>query len=160
MKKKNLIVLIILIVAIISLIVVSIIYINSRSTNNNSHNNENIIENTNENVIADKEVNNISFKDIKYTYDGESTMVTLEITNNYETPVIIGEYIAKVYDKDNNEIMTFNPIFDTKIKEKSTVYTSFMMKGNYIDAYSMEIELPNLEVLDTIYDDIEITEEE
>ena len=26
-------------------------------------------------------------------------MVTLEITNNYETPVIIGEYIAKVYDK-------------------------------------------------------------
>ena len=151
---------IILAVLLLALVVVSIIYINSRSTNNNSHNNENIIENTNENVIADKEVNNISFKDIKYTYDGESTMVTLEITNNYETPVIIGEYIAKVYDKDNNEIMTFNPSFDTKIKEKSTVYTSFMMKGNYIDAYSMEIELPNLEVLDTIYDDIEITEEE
>ena len=159
MKKKNLIVLIILIIAIISLIVVSIIYFNSKNTSK-ENNNENIIENTNENVISDKEINNISFKDIKYTYDGESTMVTLEITNNYETPVIIGEYIAKVYDKDNNEIMTFKPIFNTKIKEKSTVYTSFMMKGNYIDAYSMEIELPNLEVLDTIYDDIEVTTDE
>ena len=124
------------------LVLLVVLLVILKLTNNDSNK---IIENTNEGVIKSRVVDNVLFDDIKYTYDGEKTLVELSITNNNDKSIKIGVFTAKVYDKNNELINTFVPVCDSEIKQGEKKELKFSIKSDLSNAYTMEIELPNME---------------
>lgn len=157
MKRRNLILIICLMVLVFVVVgVIAVKLLNSDKENNNFiENNNGIIENTNKDVISDKEVSNILFSDIKYTYDGVRTRVTLTITNNNDKSVLIGDFIVKVYDKNNNYIDEFTPSVSYVLPKNESGDIGFSIKEDLIEVYKLEIELPNLEFVE-ISENVEV----
>lgn len=144
MKKRN----IILIACLIILIILgTILFENFKDKNNNvDDNKENQIkENKNLGVVSKKSVSNLVFDNIKYIYDGEYTIVYMEITNNNDKGVYLREFVVKVYDKNNELLGEFNPNPDYLIESGKTNDLEFFTKRDLSSAFRMEIELPQLE---------------
>ena len=139
MKKylKILLMFLILIILAIALIVI----------NNNKNNN--MVEKKTNNLNVSKEVSNVIFTNINYKVDNNGTIVSLKIFNNNDKDIKLNEYIVNVYDKNNKLLGTMKPIVKDTIKKINFLETEFSIKEKYDNAYSLEIELPNLELLDS-----------
>lgn len=144
-EKKLIIALIIVVILAGSLIVVKLLT-----------KEEKIIINDKEGVVSNKEVSNISFSNIEYYYDGTITTVFMNITNNNEQTVVLGDFIANIYDKDGNFIEKFEPTTAYELKQDETMELEFNCPKDLSSAYKMDIELPNLTFLES--SDVEFVE--
>lgn len=117
---------------------------------------EKIVINDKEDVVSNKEVSNISFTNIEYYYDGTTTTVFMNITNNNEQTVVLGDFIANIYDKNGKFIEKFEPTTAYELKQDETMELEFNCPKDLSSAYKMDIELPNLTFLEPT--DIEVTE--
>lgn len=140
MKKKYKI--LIVIIGIVLCVLTVIFLVNKK---NNSINNENTINN----LLISKEVSNIVFTNIKYKYEDDLTVISMKMFNKNDKSVKLGEFIVNVYDKDNNLLGTLNPHLSVIIEKNKSNEIEFSKKEKYENAYSLEIELPNLELLDS-----------
>lgn len=140
MKKKYKILVVIIGIVLSVLIIIFLVNKNSNNINN---------ENTINNLLASKEVSNIVFTNIKYKYEDGLTIISMKMFNKNDKTVKLGEFIVNVYDKDNNLLGTLNPNLSDKIEKNKSNEIEFSKKEKYDNAYSLEIELPNLELLDS-----------
>ena len=140
MKKKYKILVVIIGIVLSVLIIIFLV-------NKNSNNKDN--ENTINNLLASKEVSNIVFTNIKYKYEDGLTIISMKMFNKNDKTVKLGEFIVNVYDKDNNLLGTLNPNLSDTIEKNKSNEIEFSKKEKYDNAYSLEIELPNLELLDS-----------
>ena len=138
--KKYLKILLIFLILIIFAIVLIVI--------NNKKNNS-VVEKQTNNLNDSKEVSNVIFTNINYRVDNNVTIVSLKVFNNNDKDIKLNEYIVNVYDKNNKLLGTMKPIVKDTIKKRSFLETEFSIKEKYDNAYSLEIELPNLELLDS-----------
>lgn len=140
MKKKYKI--LVVIIGIVLSVLIIIFLVNKNSNNIND-------ENTINNILASKEVSNIVFTNIKYKYEDGLTIISMKMFNKNDKTVKLGEFIVNVYDKDNNLLGTLNPNLSDTIEKNKSNEIEFSKKEKYDNAYSLEIELPNLELLDS-----------
>lgn len=140
MKKKYKILVVIIGIVLSVLIIIFLVNKNSNNINN---------ENTINNLLASKEVSNIVFTNIKYKYEDGLTIISMKMFNKNDKTVKLGEFIVNVYDKDNNLLGTLNPNLSDTIEKNKSNEIEFSKKEKYDNAYSLEIELPNLELLDS-----------
>ena len=140
MKKKYKILVVIIGIVLSVLIIIFLVNKNSNNINN---------ENTINNLLASKEVSNIVFTNIKYKYEDDLTIISMKMFNKNDKTVKLGEFIVNVYDKDNNLLGTLNPNLSDTIEKNKSNEIEFSKKEKYDNAYSLEIELPNLELLDS-----------
>lgn len=141
MKKKYKILVVIIVVVLCALVYIFLV---------NKKNDNNITEETNNNNLSiSKEVSNIVFTNIKYKYEDGLTIISMKMFNKNDKTVKLGEFIVNVYDKDNNLLGTLNPNLSDKIEKNKSNEIEFSKKEKYDNAYSLEIELPNLELLDS-----------
>ena len=140
MKKKYKILIVIIGIVLSVLIIIFLVNKNSNNINN---------ENTINNLLASKEVSNIVFTNIKYKYEDGLTIISMKMFNKNDKTVKLGEFIVNVYDKDNNLLGTLNPNLSDTIEKNKSNEIEFSKKEKYDNAYSLEIELPNLELLDS-----------
>ena len=106
------------------------------------------IVNENEGVISSKEVSNVVFDNIKYVYDGEKTVVNLDIFNFNEKKIKIGLFIVNVYDENNKLLDTFAPVCNKIIEVEERKSLEFSLEKDLSKAYRLEFELPNLELIE------------
>lgn len=135
-KKKKIISISIILLLLVFLFV--ILYFNRNS----------LVVNNNSGVVTERVVNNILFYDIVYTYDNEKTSVKMNIRNNNDKSVKIGVFTVKAKDRDDNVINTFVPVYNDVLESGGEGKVEFFIKDDISFAYSIEIELPNLEFLD------------
>lgn len=140
MKKKYKI--LVVIIGIVLSVLIIIFLVNKK---NNNMDNGNPINN----LLASKEVSNIVFTNIKYKYEDGLTIISMKMFNKNDKTVKLGEFIVNVYDKDNNLLGTLNPNLSDTIEKNKSNEIEFSKKEKYDNAYSLEIELPNLELLDS-----------
>lgn len=140
MKKKYKI-----LVVIIGIVLCALVYIFFVNKKNDNVDNENF----DNNLLASKEVSNIVFTNIKYKYEDGLTIISMKMFNKNDKTVKLGEFIVNVYDKDNNLLGTLNPNLSDTIEKNKSDEIEFSKKEKYENAYSLEIELPNLELLDS-----------
>lgn len=140
MKKKYKILVVIIVVVLCAL--VYIFFVNKKNDNVDNENFDN-------NLLLSKEVSNIVFTNIKYKYEDDLTVISMKMFNKNDKSVKLGEFIVNVYDKDNNLLGTLNPYFSKEIEKNKSDEIEFSKKEKYDNAYSLEIELPNLELLDS-----------
>ncbi len=140
MKKKYKI-----LVVIIGIVLCALVYIFFVNKKNDNVDNENF----DNNLLASKEVSNIVFTNIKYKYEVGLTIISMKMFNKNDKTVKLGEFIVNVYDKDNNLLGTLNPNLSDTIEKNKSDEIEFSKKEKYENAYSLEIELPNLELLDS-----------
>lgn len=140
MKKKYKI--LVVIIGIVLCVLTVIFLVNKK---NNNMDNGNPINN----LLASKEVSNIVFTNIKYKYEDGLTIISMKMFNKNDKTVKLGEFIVNVYDKDNNLLGTLNPNLSDTIEKNKSNEIEFSKKEKYDNAYSLEIELPNLELLDS-----------
>lgn len=140
MKKKYKILVVIIGIVLSVLIIIFLVNKNSNNINN---------ENTINNLLASKEVSNIVFTNIKYKYEDGLTIISMKMFNKNDKTVKLGEFIVNVYDKDNNLLGTLNPNLSDTIEKNKSNEIEFSKKEKYDNAYFLEIELPNLELLDS-----------
>lgn len=140
MKKKYKILVVIIVVVLCAL--VYIFFVNKKNDNVDNENFDN-------NLLLSKEVSNIVFTNIKYKYEDDLTVISMKMFNKNDKSVKLGEFIVNVYDKDNNLLGTLNPYFSKEIEKNKSDEIEFSKKEKYENAYSLEIELPNLELLDS-----------
>jgi len=95
MKKRNflIIILVCLFLTFITVLITVKLYQNNINKDNN-------LITTGE-VTKEKEVSNILFSNIKYTYNNNITEVSLNITNKNNYKVKISNFIINVYNKKN-----------------------------------------------------------
>lgn len=135
-KKKRIISIVIILLLLVGLFV--ILYLDRND----------LVVNNNEGVVKERLVNDILFYDIVYTYDKEKTNVKMNIKNNNDKSVKIGVFTVKAKDIDGNIINTFVPVCNDVIESGGEGKVEFFIKDDISSAYSIEIELPNLEFLD------------
>ena len=140
MKKKYKI-----LVVIIGIVLCALVYIFFVNKKNDNVDNENF----DNNLLASKEVSNIVFTNIKYKYEDGLTIISMKMFNKNDKTVKLGEFIVNVYDKDNNLLGTLNPNLSDTIEKNKSDEIEFSKKEKYENAYPLEIELPNLELLDS-----------
>lgn len=106
-----------------------------------------------ENINIDDKIEAISDRGITieldkfYYQDGYST-INLNITNNNDYTVYIGKYKVYVYDREDNLIGTFNPIFNASIRGGEKLSQMFSTEKDYSKAYRIEYELEEIEKVD------------
>ena len=146
MKKKNILrILLLLFISILIFITIIIIKKDNKETNKPQEEN---IQTITTDVTLKKEVSNIVFDNILYTYDGKITKVNLTITNNNEKNVKINTFVIKVYDKDNKQIGVFNPNSKYEFKPKDKIDLEFFIALDLSNADYLEYELPELEIIE------------
>jgi len=150
-KKRDIILLIILAITLINFIFVIALKIINDKNNNivDDNNEEEIIEVTKEEVVSDKEESGVLFSDIRYIYDGENTIITMDITNKNNKTIKLIKYTFKIYDKDNNLIGDIDARYE-KIIEINQILNDLEM-GTNVDlthAYSTEVEVTEIEFVE------------
>lgn len=110
--------------------------------NKNEENNKvNITSNELEKTVLNE---GISIKIDKFYYTDGYTTINLLITNNNDYDVYIGTYEVLVYDKDNNLLGIFNPVFNDNLESKTETNQMFSMEGDLSEAFSIEYKFNEL----------------
>jgi len=141
MKKRNflIIILVCLFLTFITVLITVKLYQNNINKDNN-------LITTGE-VTKEKEVSNILFSNIKYTYNNNITEVSLNITNKNNYKVKISNFIINVYNKKNELIGSFEPFCRYEFNSNETIEFSFSTNQDLSSAYYLEYKLPELEMI-------------
>ena len=135
---------IVLVIAIIG------IFVLVKDKNNNNDNKDNNISNEIENELTkSKEVSNVTFSNIEYKIDKDTTIISMKIFNKKDKSIKLNEYVVNIYDKDNNLLGSMNPYMKEIIEANKSSEIEFSKKEIYKNAYSLEILVPNLELIDS-----------
>ena len=106
--------------------------------------NSNIKNNINQNITKDKNINGISFTNIKYSYNKNISLITYTITNHTKNIINLGIYEIIIKDKSNNILAIIAPNIDHNINPEESYNTSNAISNIDINkAYSMNIILNN-----------------
>lgn len=140
-KKKN-----IIIFTIVALIVGTIILFFSKEEKEQENKGPTGPE-TAVSKIQDIEVSGILFSNIKVVNQDKYTVVSMNIVNNNDYTINIGEFVTKIY-KDDNLLTTLKPYIEKDIKAKASKEIKVSKKELYSDITSVEIELPNLKIIE------------
>lgn len=145
--KKNIKIMLIFIVLVIVIIGIFVLV---KDKNNNNDNKDNNISNEIENELTkSKEVSNVTFSNIEYKVDKDTTIISMKIFNKNDKSIKLNEYVVNIYDKDNNLLGSMNPFMKENIEANKSSEIEFSKKEIYKTAYSLEILLPNLELIDS-----------
>lgn len=145
--KKNIKIMLIFIVLVIVIIGIFVLV---KDKNNNNDNKDNNISNEIENVLTkSKEVSNVTFSNIVYKIDKDTTIISMKIFNKNDKSIKLNEYVVNIYDKDNNLLGSMNPYMKEIIEANKSSEIEFSKKEIYKNAYSLEILVPNLELIDS-----------
>lgn len=143
MKNKNKILVIVLIILILFSIALLVLVFTNKKEEDITYKDDNLL--INKDVIENIEVNNILFSNIKYKYDNEETNMIFDITNNMDEALTIGHFIINVYDKDNNLINSFHPVYNRELQKEETITNfSVSIPLDLSNGYKIAIELPEL----------------
>ena len=82
-----------------------------------------------------------------YYQDGYST-INLYITNNNDYDIYIGNYKVYVYDKKDNLLGIFNPIFNSNINSGKKQSQMFSIEADFSNADYIEYEFNEVEKVD------------
>ena len=135
MKKKIILITSILVI----LIVITLVILNNKKTN---------LDVDKDNKLSlSKEVSNVVFTNIKYSYEKEHTVISYKIFNKNDKDIKLNDYIVNVYDKNNKLLGTLEPVCESIIESNNYIFISTSKKEEYKKAYKLEIELPNLEYI-------------
>ena len=142
-QNKLIYILILVILLVLSIVVINVFY----KSNEDSDEDSNV--NTNKYVVEEKKISNIKFYNFKYIYDGINTIVTVDIKNENNNTVILNQFLVKIYDEDKNIIGEFEPECSDDIVHNGIIKDfQFMLQKDLRHAYFLEIELPNLIVIE------------
>ena len=141
MKDKKIII-ILSIIAII-LIIIGINKFNNNSNTNKTNTKNKIEYNTNKNFTEDKNIDNISFTNIKCSYDGKNSLLEYTITNNKDTSIILNEYELIIKDKDNNILAIIAPVLEQEILPNTSYEASDAIDIDLTKANTLELKLNN-----------------
>lgn len=145
--KKNIKIMLIFIVLVIAIIGIFVLV---KDKNNNNDNKDNNISNEIENELTkSKEVSNVTFSNIEYKIDKDTTIISMKIFNKKDKSIKLNEYVVNIYDKDNNLLGSMNPYMKEIIEANKSSEIEFSKKEIYKNAYSLEILVPNLELIDS-----------
>lgn len=145
--KKNIKIMLIFIVLVIVIIGIFVLV---KDKNNNNDNKDNKILNEIENELTkSKEVSNVTFSNIEYKIDKDTTIISMKIFNKNDKSIKLNEYVVNIYDKDNNLLGSMNPYMKEIIEANKSSEIEFSKKEIYKNAYSLEILVPNLELIDS-----------
>lgn len=145
--KKNIKIMLIFIVLVIVIIGIFVLV---KDKNNNNDNKDNNISNEIENDLTkSKEVSNVTFSNIEYKIDKDTTIISMKIFNKNDKSIKLNEYVVNIYDKDNNLLGSMNPYMKEIIEANKSSEIEFFKKEIYKNAYSLEILVPNLELIDS-----------
>ncbi len=145
--KKNIKIMLIFIVLVIVIIGIFVLV---KDKNNNKDNKDNNISNEIENELTkSKEVSNVTFSNIVYKIDKDTTIISMKIFNKNDKSIKLNEYVVNIYDKDNNLLGSMNPYMKEIIEANKSSEIEFSKKEIYKNAYSLEILVPNLELIDS-----------
>lgn len=147
--KKNIKIMLIFIVLVIVIIGIFVL-VKDKNNNNNNDNKDNNISNEIENELTkSKEVSNVTFSNIEYKIDKDTTIISMKIFNKNDKSIKLNEYVVNIYDKDNNLLGSMNPYMKEIIEANKSSEIEFSKKEIYKNAYSLEILVPNLELIDS-----------
>ena len=148
-RKSNLlvIILVILIILFITIIVIGKIFTNNKlDTNENKTTgtvdkvNEDIIYNNNDKVVEDKTIGDITFTNIKCSFDGNYSLLEYTVTNNGQNSIKLGEYEFIVKDKQNNIIAILASSVDYELKSGESYQTGNAIDSDLSNAYAIELQ--------------------
>lgn len=147
-KGKIIIGVILLIILFIGIISITIFLNNKNNTTNDTNtntnkNNETIKNNTNKGVVEDKEIDGITFTNIKCTYDGSYSILKYTITNHNNQDINLGEYEIVVKDKDGNVLANIAPTLDYTLKKEEAYDTENIIDIDLSTAFSIELIINN-----------------
>lgn len=137
MKKK--VVLIILSILFLIGIILSILFFsNNQEDKINDDKDNEITDNISKELTKDQIINNISFTNIKCSFQGNYYLLEYTITNQNNDRVNIGEYELIVKDKDNNIIANIAPYLDIELNPNESYSTGSAIDIDLTNASSME----------------------
>lgn len=135
MKKKIILISSILVI----LIVITLVILNNKKTN---------LDVDKDNLLSlSKEISNVVFTNIKYSYEKEHTIISYKIFNKNDKDIKLNNHIVNVYDKDNNLLGSLESVSESIIESNDYIFITISKKEEYKNAYKLEIELPNLEYI-------------
>ena len=101
----------------------------------------NLKYNTNENIIEDKVINDISFKNIECSFDGNNSLLEYTITNHSDKEINLGEYEIIIKDKKDNILAILAPVIDYVLKPNESYDTGNAIDIDLSEAASLELNL-------------------
>ena len=144
-SKTNLLlsILIVLIIILITLVIIVNVMNNKKDVTNNKDNENtgNIIYNTEEEVIGDKAIGNITFTNIKCSYDGFRSLLTYTINNNGNSSIALDDYELVVKDNNDKTIAIMVPGAIQEIKAGESLEANNVIDIDLSSVAAIELRL-------------------
>ena len=130
-----------LIIALVGFIVLgALIFVASKAISGGG-NKEHLKYNTNKKFLADKKVEDLSFENIKCSYDGSDSILSYIIVNNSDKTVHLDEYEIVIKDDKDKVLATINPNYDYDLEAKAKFETSNSVSVDLTKASKLDITL-------------------
>ena len=121
-------------ILLILIIILSIVLINNKKPD------DGLTYNKNKSFVKEQNVEGITFKNIKCTYDGKDSIISYTMVNKTKKNIYLNNYDIIVKDKDNNKLTKIVAGVTQTIKPKEEVVMSNQIVGvDLTDAYYMEL---------------------
>ncbi len=129
-----------LIIALVGFIVLGlVIFLASKSLS--SDDKEHLEYNTNKKFLADKKIENLSFENIKCSYNGSDSILSYVIVNESDKTVHLDEYEIVIKDDKDKVLATINPNYDYDLEAKAKFETSNSVSVDLTKASKLDITL-------------------
>ena len=129
-----------LIIALVGFIILgALIFIASKAISGGDK--EHLKYNTNKKFLADKKVEDLSFENIKCSYDGSDSILSYIIVNNSDKTVHLDEYEIVIKDDKDKVLATINPNYDYDLEAKAKFETSNSVSVDLTKASKLDITL-------------------
>ena len=98
-------------------------------------------------IINELGNNNILSSNIKVVNQDAFTVVSMEIVNNNDYTINLGDFLVNVY-KDDTLVLDLKPHVDKDIRAKNAKEIKVTIKELHSEVNSLEIQLPNLKIIE------------
>ena len=133
-KNKKLIIILLVLIIIIGLILTIV--------NNKKSSEDGLSYNKNKSFTKEQKVEDITFKNIKCSYDGKSSIISYTMVNETNNTVYLKNYDIIVKDKNKVKLTKIVANITQTIKPKKEVSMSNQVMGvDLTDAYYLELKV-------------------
>lgn len=130
-----------LIIALIGFIILGVIIFIASKSLSNTKDEEHLEYNTNKKFLADKKIEDLSFENIKCSYNGSDSILSYVIVNTSDKTVHLDEYEIVIKDDKNKVLATINPNYDYDLEAKAKFETSNSVSVDLTKASKFDITL-------------------
>lgn len=137
-NKKSIIIGAFSILLLLIIIIIVIITINSNNNNNPTTNDP--AYNNNKDVISDKNINGVTFSNIKCSWDGFPSLLEYTVTNNSNQTIILANYEIIIKDKQNKIMAITVPGSNQELKIGESLNLDNILTVDLSEATKIELK--------------------